>query len=211
MRYPLICCIIPSFCPFLSLSYRLFLKPMTEKDKAGIIETLQANKKVLFFLARFLGMFGGLSIIYAYWISTFDTAPDSFTWWVGDHLKLLLGQNILDLKAIEGYPAIQVIYQGDDTVSLFEGCNGLAVMILFFSFVFAYKGKWMDLLWFVPLGLAIVHLMNLGRLILLIRLAEQNSPFFHFMHKYLFTLVLYAVVFALWFGWIKLVAKRNKS
>lgn len=179
-----------------------------ENKPNQFLQVLKANRKVLFFLLRFLGVFGGLSLIYGLWISGYGNLADPFTWWVGDNLTLILGSDNLSLMQIEGYPAIQIDYKGSIAVSLFEGCNGLAVMILFFAFVFAYLGRWTDLFWFVPIGMFFIHLFNLGRLILLIHLAQQNSPFFHFMHKYLFTLVIYAFVFLLWFLWVRLVAKR---
>ena len=86
----------------------------------------------------------------------------------------------------------------------------MAVFILFFAFIFAFKGRWSDLLWFTPIGLVVIHLFNLGRLALLIHLSQSNSELFHFMHKYLFTLIIYAAVFLLWVVWVKLVLKRKR-
>ena len=172
-------------------------------EKAGLRQLIQENKRVLFFLLRFLGAFGGLSLVYAFWVDSFGDKADTFSWFVGRNLQLLFGAENLKLEQILGHPAIAVDYNGSSAVSLFEGCNGLAVMILFFAFVFAFKGNWKDLLWFVPLGLGIIHLFNLGRLALLIYLAHGNSPLFHFMHKYLFTLIIYAAVFGLWVVWVK--------
>jgi len=172
-------------------------------ENTSLRQLIQENKRVLFFLLRFLSAFGGLSLLYAFWVDSFGEKADTFSWFVGRHLQLLFGAENLKLEQILGHPAIAVDYNGSSAVSLFEGCNGLAVMILFFAFVFAFKGKWKDLLWFVPLGLGIIHLFNLGRLALLIYLAHGNSPLFHFMHKYLFTLIIYAVVFGLWVLWVR--------
>ena len=179
-------------------------------EKAGIRQLIRENKKVLFFLLRFLGAFGGLSLVYAFWVDSFGDKADTFSWFVGRNLQLLFGAENLKLEQILWHPAIAVDYNGSSAVSLIEGCNGLAVMILFFAFVFAFKGNWKDLLWFVPLGLGIIHLFNLGRLALLIYLAHGNSPLFHFMHKYLFTLIIYAAVFGLWVVWVKKAGGRGQ-
>lgn len=174
-------------------------------------KVIQENKKVLYFLLRFLSLFGGLSLIYAAWIKSFGDKADTFSWWVGYNLRFLFGADRLGLQQIDGHPAIAIDYLGNTAVSLFEGCNGAAVFILFFAFVFAFKGKWSDLFWFVPLGLALIHLFNLARLSVLIVLAESGSSYFHFMHKYLFSLIIYLAVFILWVGWVKLVNYRTKS
>jgi len=174
-------------------------------------QLINENKRVLYFIGRFLLAFAGLSLIYGIWIDSYGNLSDPFSWLVGRNLQLLFGAENLKLEQILGHPAIAVDYNGSSAVSLFEGCNGLSVMILFFAFVFAFKGNWKDLLWFVPIGLMIIHLFNLGRLSLLIYLAHGNSPLFHFMHKYLFTLIIYAVVFGLWVVWVRRVQSAAQS
>lgn len=179
---------------------------------AMIAQTLKENKKVVFFLLRFLSVFGGFSLLYAVWIKSYGLEADPFSWFVGYNLQGLLGSENLRLYPIEGYAAIGLDYLGSNSVSLFEGCNGIAVFILFFAFVFAFKGRWSDLIWFVPLGIVVIHLFNLARLVALIMLAEQgHDALFHFMHKYLFSLVIYAGVFLMWVFWVRLALKRNKQ
>lgn len=177
----------------------------------SIKDVLKENKKVIFFLLRFLGAFGLLSLSYAVWLEKFGDEADTFSWIVGRHLQVLFGSDKLELMAITGFPAIAVNYLGKSEVSLYEGCNGMAIMILFFAFVFAYKGRWKDLLWFIPLGFLIIHIFNLGRLALLIHLVNGNENVFHFMHKYLFSLIIYSIVFLLWVFWVRLANKRNKN
>ncbi len=171
----------------------------------------EENKNVIYFLLRFLLTFGGLSLLYGIWIKSYGDLADAFSWIVGHHLQWILGHDALQLEQIAGHPAIAIDYLGSSAVSLFEGCNGVAVFILFFAFIFAFKGRWSDLLWFTPLGILVIHLFNLGRLVLLIMLAEAESPWFHFMHKYLFSLIIYAAVFLMWVFWVRLAIKRNKA
>lgn len=148
--------------------------------------------------------------MYAIWVESFGDQADSFSWFVGKNLNFLFAGK-LKLDQLEGHAAIAVDYNGSTAVSLFEGCNGMAVMILFFAFVFAFKGRWGDLVWFVPFGLIVIHLFNLARLALLIQMAANNSPLFHFMHKYLFSLIIYAAVFGLWIIWVKRASRFVKQ
>lgn len=171
----------------------------------------QENKKVIYFLLRFLLSFAGFSLLYAYWIESYGNQPDPFSWLIGQQLVYLYGAENLVIERISGHPAIGVFYHGTNAISLYEGCNGIAVAILFFSFIFAFKGNWMDLLWFTPIGFLVIHGFNLMRLSLLIHLAQNNSDLFHFMHKYLFTLIIYVAVFALWVIWVRLALKRTRN
>ena len=181
---------------------------MTQKSA---IQTLQENKKVVFFLLRFLGVFGSLSLIYGAWVKSFGEKADTISWWIGYNLRFLFGPDKLQLSQSTIEPSVDITYLGTTAVTLFEGCNGIAVMILFLAFVVAFKGKWLDLAWFAPLGLLVIHVFNLARLSILIVLAQQQSEFFHFVHKYLFTLIIYSAVFLLWVLWVKLAIRRNKQ
>jgi exosortase family protein XrtF len=177
-----------------------------------VIKTVvRENKKVIFFLLRFLLVFAGFSLLYGSWVGSYGNQADPFSWWIGHQLVALFGESVLALETVADRPAILITYLGTPAVELFEGCNGVAVAILFFAFVFAFKGRWSDLLWFVPVGLAIIHAFNLIRLSLLIHLSHNNSDLFHFLHKYLFTLIIYAAVFGLWVVWVRLALNRNRN
>ncbi|HCS20721.1 MAG TPA: exosortase family protein XrtF [Bacteroidetes bacterium] len=187
-------------------SLRLFLFNTSLVIKSILLE----NKKVVFFLLRFLLVFAGFSLLYASWVDSYGDKADPFSWWIGHQLVGLFGESVLSLENVAERPAVLVNYLGSPAVELFEGCNGVAVAILFFAFVFAFKGRWSDLLWFVPAGLVVIHAFNLLRLSLLIHLSHNNSTLFHFLHKYLFTLIIYAAVFLLWVLWVRLALNRNK-
>jgi len=175
------------------------------------ISTLKENKKVIFFLIRFLSVFGTLSLVYGAWVKSFNERADAISWLIGYNLKFLFGSSNLQLSQSATNPSVDINYLGTTSVTLFEGCNGIAVMILFIAFIFAFKGRWLDLVWFAPLGIFVIHAFNLARLSALIILAQQHSEFFHFVHKYLFTLIIYSGVFLLWVFWVKLAVKRNQQ
>jgi len=187
----------------------LFLKTAMAEESKHIQAVWKENRKVLFFLLRFLGAFGSLRLLYAFWVDSFGKEADSFSWFVGRNLQFLFGADNLQLEQLFGHAAIAINFHGNSSVSLFEGCNGLSVMILFFSFLFAFGGSWKKAVWFAPSGVLIIHLFNLGRLSLLVLLVRENEVLFHFMHKYLFTLIIYMVVFLLWVFWIRINGVRG--
>src|SRR5690606_28966990 len=105
--------------------------------------------------------------------------------------------------AIDGYPMVG-IFEGDRAiVNVFEGCNGVNVMIVFLGFLIAFGGPLRSFVFFIPAGLVIIHACNLLRISLLFDLAVKNSTQFYYFHKYFFTASLYLIVFGLWAYWIR--------
>ena len=99
-------------------------------------------------------------------------------------------------------------WNGKGIVSVYEGCNGLNVAIVFLAFLLAFGPYEKKLVWYAVLGLLILHLSNLLRIVLLFVVSIQMPHFLYFTHKYLFTAFIYFFVFLLWLGW---VAKLTKS
>jgi len=173
-------------------------------------EVVSANKGVIFFLLRFLVVFAGLSLAYGAWIQSYGDIPDPISWFIADTLAWL-NQPHVRLEAAVGTPAILLYYDEKQVISVFDGCNGIAVMILFFAFIIAFRGSAVNTLWFTVAGILFIHMANIGRLQLLLSLAkEDNAELFHFMHKYLFTLIIYVSVFILWVIWIRFFALIRK-
>jgi exosortase/archaeosortase family protein len=63
------------------------------------------------------------------------------------------------------------------------------------------------MIWFVPLGLAVIHVANLGRIVLLFLVSLYEPEYLYFTHKYLFTAFIYLFVFLLWILWVMKIAK----
>ena len=75
-------------------------------------------------------------------------------------------------------------------------------MILFAAFVVAFTGKWLRTLVFIVLGSAIIHLLNIVRIVLL-SIALLNYPEQeNLLHGVVFPLFIYGVVFGLWVVWV---------
>jgi len=81
-------------------------------------------------------------------------------------------------------------------LSVYEGCNGINVMIVFVAFLAAFGGSLKKMSWFLPAGIILIHLSNLARIILLYFVAVGYRHYFYYVHKYIFTAVIYMMVFA---------------
>lgn len=167
--------------------------------------TIHDVKPALRFLAVFLGTYLVLSVSYGLWIESLGSLPDPMTSEVTREVVAVINVfSTEDVTAVRNPlgPTVFVIQGERKVLNVYEGCNGINVMVVFFAFVMAYGGRGARLLWFVPAGFMAIHLANLGRVLWLFWLSAIDARLFYYFHKYLFTAVIYLMVFALWWLWV---------
>lgn len=167
-------------------------------------------KPALLFLARFLAVYVVGNVLYGLYIESFGDEVDAVTRVVTEHTSALLQitGEATSTGDRAGRPIVLLMNASDGTVlNVFEGCNGLNVMIVFVAFLVAFGGPLKKMAWFIPAGLLIIHVFNLLRIGLLYYVATHFEQYFYFFHKYLFTAILYMVVFGLWVYWVTKIAR----
>jgi exosortase family protein XrtF len=183
-----------------------------ETSNTSTNQTLEKFKPTLSFLIRFGLIYGIGSLLYSLFIAQYDPHPDPATILVSKQMASTMttfGQDVT-LYDVDDDPYVGVMYKGEYSVSVFEGCNGLAVMILFIAFVVAFRGNNVKaLVWFIPLGLVLIHFFNILRLGMLIIINYYYTSMFHFYHKFLFTGIIYMFVLLLWVLWVRI--QQSKS
>jgi exosortase family protein XrtF len=175
-------------------------------------DNLKEFRPTAIFLAKFLGLYLAGNLLYGLYITSFYPRPDPVTGMVTNQTAFLLsacGWPVVT-HSNEHKATTSIVYEGNGVLAVYEGCNGLNTMIIFLAFVFAFGAPTKRLIWFVPLGLLIIHLANLGRIGLLFVVSEYRPSYLYFTHKYLFTAVLYVVVFLLWVWWVRQLATLKK-
>jgi exosortase family protein XrtF len=162
-------------------------------------------RHTILFLVKFIAIYLIGNLLYGFYVTSYKPKPDPATRIVSQHTAVVLD--------ICGSPAIaaddvrkattNIIFNDRAILAVYEGCNGLNTMIIFVAFVFAFGPVSRTMLWFVPLGLAIIHLANLARITMLFYVTVHMPRYLYFTHKYLFTAILYLVIFLLWIWWVK--------
>ncbi len=125
---------------------------------------------------------------------------DSLIRWAGSILQPL-GYELLPEPDPDNYRTIGV--QGGTPLWIGDPCNGVMVMAVYVIFIIAYPGPWKHRLWFVPLGLLLVHAINAVRVSALSIIVTYNYNWLTFNHDYTFYIVVYGCVFLLWWLWVK--------
>jgi exosortase family protein XrtF len=167
----------------------------------------QENREAILFIVKFVGLYLVLNTLYGFYVEYYYPQPDPVTLVVTRQVAAILSVFHPVVEAIPDSTSSYVILQHNSqiVVSVFEGCNSLNVMIVYISFLIAFKGSLSSTLQFSFLGLVLVYVMNQLRVGLLFEVALKFPQHLYFFHKYFFTGIIYGVVFVVWFFWVKRV------
>lgn len=177
---------------------------------------LQAReKKILRFIGVFLGLYLVWMMLYYWLINPWGELDklvinDSSLWslWLLDKLGYPTFQGLNETIRTIGIAGTHGLWIGDP-------CNGLTLFALFSLFIIAYPGKWKHKLWYVPLGITLIHTMNIIRITALCIITLRHPDWLEFNHTYLFQIFMYMFIFALWYVWIRMsspaLADENKK
>jgi len=169
-------------------------------------------KPALFFLMKFMGVYLVGNILYGVYIESYGDRPDMVTEAATNQTCAVLsalGEEVRP-KPLEDAPKVAILDSSDTPViNIFEGCNGINVMIVFVAFVVAFSGSLWTTVAFIVAGIGLIHVANVLRLMLLYYVLQHFESAFYFFHKYMFTAILYAFVFLLWYVWVVWIVRRS--
>ncbi|GIV35639.1 MAG: hypothetical protein KatS3mg032_0018 [Cyclobacteriaceae bacterium] len=167
-------------------------------------------KPAIFFLLKFIGLYVVGNLVYGWYVFTWQPRPDPVTRLVTVQSAYALQLFYEEIKTRDNpaRPTTSILQEGKPVVSVYEGCNGINVAIVFISFLLAYGPLSGRLLWFALLGLLIIHFINLMRIALLFAVSVHLPDALYFTHKYLFTAFIFLFVFILWGWWVFRLAKK---
>tara|TARA_R110002012_G_scaffold99980_1_gene238298 strand:+ start:90959 stop:91483 length:525 start_codon:yes stop_codon:yes gene_type:complete len=168
------------------------------------VSLYQDFKPSILFLAKFIGLYIILNVIYGFYLDAAEGKADIMTQWVTEQTAAIIDLYEVEISTgpKEDLKSIYIFKADRAVLSVYEGCNGLNVMVIFLAFLFAYGNVGNKMLWFIPLGLLVIHIFNLLRILLLFHVTISMPDFLYFSHKYLFTAFIYVAVFGMWALWI---------
>jgi exosortase family protein XrtF len=105
-----------------------------------------------------------------------------------------------------------IFIDGGNGVWVGSNCNAITLFSLFSVFIIAYPGNRRDKLWYIPLGIALIHILNILRVVALAMIARYLPPeYLTFNHTYTFTFLVYAFIFLLWMRWVNKYAPKKQQ
>ena len=188
------------------------------------MQKLLKNKLVVF-LALAVIIYILWDVFYTYVIGGYTNIDNAVSFnlaYISNGMLQMFGyDSVVDYLRMEDFIIVRMtdsIYPG---VRIGNPCNGLSLFGLFASVVIAFpsqrKDKWLfnyHKLWFIPLGIVFIHLINAIRIAILTVIASYNFEALNFNHDVTFKIVTYAIIFILWYFWINKFSgfnfKKNK-
>lgn len=165
---------------------------------------------------KFIVTFAILVII---WFSFYENIYDLFQSDIQRAISIQLANHSTFFISILGYSPILdtttdfviTSVEGDyinHGVWIGEPCNGLKVFGLFSIFIIAFKGKWIHKVWYILLGIIILHVTNAIRIAILTIISAEKPALLDFNHNITFQVLVYSIVFGLWYFWVNKLSKK---
>jgi len=157
------------------------------------------NKQTLLFLVKITIIYLSWYILYRSWLYGNGTLDNLLI----NHLTFSI-KSVLNLFGFQTFnnPGLVGINESIGVI-VSEPCDGLSLFVVFAGFIFAYPGNFKNKLWFIPLGIILIDLLNILRIATLCILVKYKPGWLAFNHSYTFTLIVYGIIFLLWLLWIK--------
>lgn len=170
-------------------------------------------KPFLFFFISFFGSYILLTLLYQFYLNGFGSNEvDTATRIVAQNSEKVISWFYQSIQAeqIVNEPFVRMRFQEQYIVRIVEGCNGISVIILFVSFIIAFKGNLKNTVLFISGGVLLIYVLNVLRIASLIVLIYYFPEEKKLLHNIFFPLIIYGLVFILWVIWVNKFSKYAK-
>ena len=172
------------------------------------MEIIKKNKAVIKFLVIFFGTYIIFTLVYQLYLNYAPQQPyypEIITHFVSLQTESVISFLGYETKMIQSLndPSMKIGINGVYLVRVVEGCNVISVIILFLSFILAFKKTLKSTLLYIFAGSVIIYALNILRIALLTIGIYEIPEYREFLHGTLFPIFIYGLVFLLWIIWIK--------
>lgn len=177
-----------------------------------LIEKLRALDFWQAFLLKLVLLYLGLHIAQLYFNES------SFGEAVNTSISNFIAQGTVNLMELFSIPSFfeekmhgaQLYVENERSVYIDHSCNAFNILKAFFALVFAVSTRNKNLLWYIPVGVLSIFLVNIVRVWGLAIVYREAPSWLHINHKYVFTIVVYSWIFGLFLFWVNKYARPQK-
>jgi exosortase/archaeosortase family protein len=93
-------------------------------------------------------------------------------------------------------------------ISINGSCAGDKQILQFMLLILIYPGIWKQKLWFIPLGMLLIHFTNVLRIVLLSVVSINKPEWWHLAHDTVLRGMFYVVILILWIIWVERINRK---
>jgi len=88
-------------------------------------------------------------------------------------------------------------------VAVLGSCSGLKQFYQWTVLMLLFPGPWLKKIWYIPLGLLVIHIVNILRIVILSVVVVYWPQNWDFIHEWILRPFFYVVIFAMWVLWVE--------
>lgn len=137
-------------------------------------------------------------------------------WTFGYHifLKIIHGgsifflENFLGADIVSSYNAIAIV--GTFGIIIGNNCVGFGLTYGFVALIVSFPGQIKNKLWFIPLGIGLISILNITRIVLLVLSNTKENSLGGVEYHELFNNIIYILIFLMWIFWINFTQPKKE-
>lgn len=94
-------------------------------------------------------------------------------------------------------------FENGGYVEVVGSCSGLKQFYQWIMLMILFPGPWKKKLWYIPLGLLVIHIVNIFRIVILSVVVVHWPQHWDFIHEWILRPFFYVVIFMLWVIWVE--------
>jgi exosortase/archaeosortase family protein len=102
-----------------------------------------------------------------------------------------------------------ILFPNNGYINVNGSCSGLKQFYQWIFLMVLFPGPWKQKLWYIPLGILIIHLVNIFRIVALSVILMNWPDYWTFSHDWILRPFFYVVIFVMWVIWVEKIRKKK--
>ena len=117
----------------------------------------------------------------------------------------------LTRDTLQYYPPDVLRFNSGSSEKIVWGCTALKQSFIWLIIMLFARGRWLNKLWFIPLGWVFIYLFNILRIYIITLVIEFHPEMFTLLHTYILKYLFYGMIFLLWVWWTERLSKAANT